>query len=204
MSATAMSAPLPIALPGGEHLRLLEHADAQELHALFAANHAHLERWMAWSPSQTLAQTEDFIEQARKQLADNNGFQAAIVRDERIVGVVGLHGVDWSNRNTSIGYWLAQSAQGRGTMTAAVRALIEVAFGDWRLNRVEIRLDVENERSRALAERLGFQREGTLRQAMLLAGAFRDDAVYSLLACEWPRRQRARSPGCAGAGEGIR
>jgi len=199
-----MSGPLPIALPGGEQLRLLERSDARELHALIQANHAHLDRWMAWSPSQTLAQTRQFIEQTRKQLADGNGFQAAIVRGGRIVGMVGFHGVDWSNRNTSIGYWLAQSAQGRGTMTAAVRALLELAFGQWRLNRVEIRLDVENERSRALAERLRFQREGTLRQAMLLAGAFRDDVVYSLLACEWPQSEPAGRPDSASASESIR
>jgi ribosomal-protein-serine acetyltransferase len=197
-----MSAPLPIALPGGEQLRLLEPSDARELHALIQANHAHLDRWMAWSPSQSLAQTRQFIEQTRQQLADGNGFQAAIVRDGQIVGMAGFHGVDWSNHSTSIGYWLAQSAQGKGTMTAAVRALVDVAFRELQLNRVEIRLDVENERSMALAERLGFQREGTLRQAMLLAGAYRDDAVYSLLAREWP--VRAVRPDSPAAREGIR
>src|SRR5437660_1756665 len=98
-----MSGLLPIVLPGGEHLRSLERSDAPELHALIQANHTHLDRWMAWSPSQTLGQTREFIEQTRTQLADGNGFQAAIVRDGRIVGVVGFHGVDWSNRSTSIG-----------------------------------------------------------------------------------------------------
>jgi ribosomal-protein-serine acetyltransferase len=158
---------------------------------------------MAWSPSQTLEQTRAFIAATRAQHADNNGFQAAIVRGGAIVGVAGFHGVDWVHRNTSLGYWLAQDAQGRGTMTAAVRALLHLAFGEWQLHRVEIRLDLENARSMALAERVGFRREGSLREAMFLAGAFRDDAVYALLAPEWrtmastrarSERPRVRTP----------
>jgi ribosomal-protein-serine acetyltransferase len=119
------------------------------------------------------------------------------------VGVAGFHGVDWTHRNASIGYWLAQDAQGRGTMTEAVRALVDHAFGELELNRVEIRLDVENARSMALAERLGFRREGTLREAMLLAGAFRDDAVYSVLASEWPRRAYDEGDATRAAGAGA-
>ena len=71
-------------------------------------------------------------------------------------------------------------------MTTAVAALVDVALGDWRLNRVEIRTDIENRRSRALAERLGFQYEGVLRQAYWVGDRYSDDAVYSMLAAERP------------------
>jgi ribosomal-protein-serine acetyltransferase len=94
--------------------------------------------------------------------------------------------VDWQNRSTSIGYWLAQGAEGGGTMTQAVSALVDHALREWRLNRVEIRADVENVRSRALAERLGFRQEGTLRQAIRLADGYHDDALYAMLAQDWP------------------
>ena len=56
----------------------------------------------------------------------------------------------------------------------------------WGLNRVEIRASVENQPSRALIERLGFHYEGIARQAFRLADGFHDDAVYSMLAAEWP------------------
>jgi ribosomal-protein-serine acetyltransferase len=111
----------------------------------------------------------------------------AIVDDGRIIGMVGFHGIDWQHRATSLGYWLAQRAQGRGTMTEAVRAMVAHALGVWELNRVEIRASVENARSRRLIERLGFHFEGVARKAFRLADGYHDDAVYSMLACEWSR-----------------
>jgi ribosomal-protein-serine acetyltransferase len=126
-----------------------------------------------------------FIRSAQAQVAENNGLQMAIVDAGRIVGVVGFHAIDWRHRSTSLGYWLAQDAQGRGTMTEAVRAMVDHALGAWKLNRVEIRASVENARSRALIERLGFHFEGVARKAFRLPDGYHDDAVYSTLACEW-------------------
>jgi ribosomal-protein-serine acetyltransferase len=173
-------------LPNGHRLRLLEEPDAEELYRLIDVNRARLARWMAWAEPQTIEQTLEFIRGTRRQLADDDGFQTAIVDPVRIVGMVGFHAVDWHNRCTSIGYWLAQEAEGSGTMTQAVGALVDHAVGHWGLNRVEIRTDVENVRSRALAERLGFRHEGTLRQAISLADGYHDDALYAMLARDWP------------------
>jgi ribosomal-protein-serine acetyltransferase len=175
-----------VRLPGGQQIRPLEEADASELYLLIDANRRRLMRWMVWAEGQTPEGTLEFIRAARRQLAAGEGLQAAIVEHGRIAGVAGFHGVDWHNRSTSIGYWLADGYEGRGTMTEAVRLLTGHAFTQWRLNRVEIRADVENVRSRALAERLGFTYEGTLRQALRLADGYHDDAVYAMLAEEWP------------------
>jgi ribosomal-protein-serine acetyltransferase len=173
-------------LPGPHQLRILEESDAEELYEVIDVNRARLARWMVWAEPQTREQTLAFIRATRKQLADNDGLQTAIVDPERIVGMVGFHSVDWENRCTSIGYWLAQAAEGSGTMTQAVSVLVDHALREWRLNRVEIRADVENVRSRALAERLGFRQEGTLRQAIKLADGYHDDALYAMLAQDWP------------------
>ncbi|HEX4187273.1 MAG TPA: GNAT family protein [Solirubrobacteraceae bacterium] len=173
-------------LSSGGELRELEESDADELDALIDANRERLVRWMAWAEGHTRERTLEFIRGSQRQLGENDGFQAAIVRGGAIVGVAGFHAIDWPNRATTIGYWLAAGEEGRGTMTEAVRALVDHAFRVWGLNRVEIRIDVENDRSRAVAERLGFVREGTLRQALWVAGGFHDDAVYAMLAREWP------------------
>ncbi|HEY3828087.1 MAG TPA: GNAT family protein [Solirubrobacteraceae bacterium] len=172
-------------LRGGYRLRPLQESDALELHALIDANRAHLARWMPWAASQTEADTIQFIRATRRQLAENDGFQAAVLSAELIVGVAGYHSVDWPNRATSIGYWLAADAQGRGTMTEAVTALVDHAFGTWKLNRVEIRIDVANRSSRAIPERLGFWREGTLRQAQRPGERYSDQVVYAVLAGDW-------------------
>jgi ribosomal-protein-serine acetyltransferase len=172
-------------IPETSNFRLLDEGDTAELHALIDANRAYLARWLPWAEKQTLDDTSSFVRKAREQLAGNDGFQAAVIDGESIVGVIGYHAVDWRNRSTSIGYWLAESHQGRGTMTAAVRALVDHALSAWRLNRVEIRAAVENRRSRAIPERLGFHREGTMRQSERVGGRFLDCVVYSMLAKDW-------------------
>jgi ribosomal-protein-serine acetyltransferase len=166
------------------YLRLLEEADARGLHELIEANRTHLAPWLPWAAGQTLEDTLDFIRRTRAQLTGNDGFQAAIVIEGAIVGVIGYHAVDWGNRSTRIGYWLDEEQQGRGTMTAAVRLLVDHALTVWRLNRVEIHTATENRRSRAIPDRLGFREEGTLRRAQRVDGRYLDSVVYSTLAAD--------------------
>jgi ribosomal-protein-serine acetyltransferase len=173
-------------LPGGAYLRLLEESDAGELFALSDDNRAHLEPWLPWVPSTRSAEdTLQFIRGTRRQLADDDGMGLAIVgADGAIAGVVGLHRIDWPNRATSIGYWLAADRQGHGLVTEAVRALVEYAFDERRLHRIEIGAAVENARSRAIPERLGFRREGVQRGAERHGEHYLDIVVYALLATD--------------------
>lgn len=171
-------------------LRPLQAADAAELYALIEANRAYLARWMPWAADQDLAATEKFIAETEAQIARNDGFQAAIAPEGQIVGVAGFHSIDRTNRNTTLGYWLAENAQGNGTMTTAVRALVDHAFAEWNLHRIEIHCAPANHRSRAIPERLGFREEAVLREAELVGGRWLDSVVYGLLEKEWsPGRQ---------------
>jgi ribosomal-protein-serine acetyltransferase len=174
-------------LPGGRLLRPLDDSDAPELYALIETNRAYLARWMPWATDQTAARTLEFIRTTGRQLAADDGFQAVLTAGGRLVGVAGLRTIDWPNRATSIGYWLDAAEQGRGTMTSAVRALVDHALGTRQLNRVEIRADIENLRSRAIPERLGFRHEGTLRQVERIGDSYRDQAIYAMLAVDWGR-----------------
>jgi len=105
-------------------IRPVQAADGPELHALVEANRDYLCQWLPWAADQDLAATEEFIAGAEAQLARNEGFQVALAPDGPIIGVVGFHSVDRTNRSTAIGYWFAEDAQGRGIMTTAVRALM--------------------------------------------------------------------------------
>jgi ribosomal-protein-serine acetyltransferase len=174
-------------LTDGCHLRLLEESDAPELYRVIEANRAYLARWLPWAAGQTLDDTLSFIRATRRQIADNDGLQVAVVDEQAsIIGIAGFHHVSWANRSTSIGYWLVENAQGRGTMTRVVSALVEHAIHGWNLNRVEIQAGVENSRSRAIPERLGFVREGLLRQVERVGDRYVDAIVYSALGDEWP------------------
>jgi ribosomal-protein-serine acetyltransferase len=179
-----VTAPPVIVLPGGRELRAFEEADAHELYALIERNRAQLAKWIQWAQGQTQEQTLAFIRRARTKESENSGFEWAVVADGRIVGVAGFPTIDRANRSAAIGYWLDQAHQGRGVMTSAVAALVSHAFENWQLNRLEIQADVGNTPSRAVAERLGFRYEGTLRQAYRVGERYSDDAVYSLLASD--------------------
>jgi ribosomal-protein-serine acetyltransferase len=178
---------LDFALMQDVRLRLFEERDADELYRLIDDNRERLARWMPWALPQTLDGTRQFIRRTRQQLADDNGMQTALTVGGRIAGVVGVHGISWELGNTSVRYWLGAEFEGRGAMTAAVRAYVDHAFGPWTLHRLELRADVENAKSCAIAERLGFTREGVLRSCAAVGDRRPDHAVYSVLASEWAR-----------------
>jgi ribosomal-protein-serine acetyltransferase len=180
----------PLAIRDGAVLRPYREEDAPELTSVVAANRAHLARWMPWAATYGHQDSLDYIAGTRAQLEAGDGFEGAIVVDGEIVGGAGFHAVDKLNRTTSIGYWLAAEAQGSGLMTATVRALLDHVFGARDLHRVVIEAVVDNVRSRAIPERLGFTQEGIARQAKLLRGRYEDAALYAMLAPEWARAPR--------------
>jgi ribosomal-protein-serine acetyltransferase len=175
--------PLPIA--PGARLRLLDESEAGALTEVIEANREHLQRWLPWAETHGFEDSVEYLRRKRLQWEMNDGFEGAIELDGRIVGGAGFHRVDWVNRCTSIGYWLAADAQGRGLMTATVRALLDHAFGVWDLHRVFIEVVVGNERSKAIPERLGFRQEAVLREAKLIAGRYEDTLLYAMLAPDW-------------------
>jgi len=84
-----------------------------------------------------------------------------------------------------IGVWLAPEAQGRGLMTAAVRKMIDWAIGVRCIGRVEWLALPDNERSIAVAKRVGMSYEGIKRSDYILNGERRDSAVYSFTIDDW-------------------
>jgi ribosomal-protein-serine acetyltransferase len=177
--------PCRIRISEDAELRLLVDADAKELHRLIEANRAHIAAWLPWGAEQKLADTLEFIQGTRAQLEGNDGFQVAILIDDRIAGVIGYTGVNWEERSTSIGYWLAAEHQGHGTMSAAATALTNHALSAWELRRVTIRVATENARSRAIPERLGYREETVQPKAQRVGDRELDLVVYAITAEEW-------------------
>ncbi|MCL4517403.1 MAG: GNAT family N-acetyltransferase [Firmicutes bacterium] len=167
-------------------LKLLELHDAEEIFAQTDESRNCLREWLPWVDStKTVEDTRSFIKATLNQFASNNGFQTGIWYKGQLAGVIGFHRIDWPNRSTNIGYWLGKRFQGQGIMTNSVRALVDIAFGEYNLNRVEIRAAVENLKSRAIPERLGFRNEGCIRQSEWLYDHFVDHIVYGMLAQDW-------------------
>ena len=168
------------------YLRPIALEDAADLFAVVDANRAHLRQWLPWlDKNQRAADTESFIASVIGNRQSSSGAVWVIIESAAICGVVGFNWIDSANRSAGIGYWLDQSRQGRGIMTASVARLVRHGFEDLNLNRISINAAVENHRSRAIPERLGFHDEGTLRQAEWLYDHFVDHVIYAQLKSEW-------------------
>jgi ribosomal-protein-serine acetyltransferase len=178
-------------------LRLIEPRDAEALNALVEQNFEHIRKWSAWlKPERSIETTRAFIKRNMARMAEDDGYTLAIWHRGEMAGQVEYNYMDWTNRATEIGYWLGAAFQGRGIVTKSCRVLIEHAFDELKLNRVEMRCAVENQKSRGIPERLGFRQEGVLLQAEWMHDHFHDLVVYAVLASEW------RDAG--GVGVGVR
>jgi len=166
-------------------LHAREPGDAPEMFALVQRHRADLRAWLPWIDSaRTLADIRRYAQYAQAQAQAQIAFDYSIRWGGALVGAIGLHAIDYNNRSTALGYWLSPEARGRGILTRAARATTAFAYAELQLQRLEIRCVIENTASRAVAERLGFAFEGTLRGAYLLHGAFRDLALYARLASD--------------------
>jgi ribosomal-protein-serine acetyltransferase len=176
-----------IEIEDGLQLKSLELRESEALLLLVNANRPYLRQWLPWLDMTTnIDEMIAFVESAIRQQTSGLGFQAGIWQGNEIVGIIGYHHLEWANRSTCIGYWLAEQFQGRGIMTKSCRSVVEYAFEEWHLNRIEIRCAEGNLKSRAIPERLGFKAEGTFREAEWLYDHFVDHVVYGMLARDWP------------------
>ena len=179
------------------HLRLLQPSDAEELFALVETNRTYLKQWLSWlDTTQTLDDMRHFIRQTQARVRDRQGFAAALIVNEHIMGVAGLNGINWSDRQSSIGYWIAQNQQGKGLITAACKAILHHAFTHLELNRIAILCASGNHRSQAIPERLGFIHEGTLREAQWIYNHFVDHEIYAILHSDWKKQNHSSLPDC--------
>lgn len=175
-----------------ENLKLIlpqEH-HTEELTKVVRENLEQLKPWMPWATDAYSEESaREFIRFNLSEFARNGNFNASIILDGKIVGVVGFHNLNLKNKSAHIGYWLAKEAQGKGIMTRCCRVLFDYLFDDFGLNRLQINCNVENTRSRAIPERLGFQLEGVLRQVEWLNDRFGDWAVYAMLKEDWKTKK---------------
>ena len=180
-------------------------AIAEAYQALLEANHERLARWFPGFDEQpTPAETRADLEHRGQAWLAGTQLPAAIAVEAeggwRLVGSINLL-IDGPARSGEVGYWLDAAFERRGLVTRAVTAVLDQAFGPLGLHRVELRTVPDNERSRSVAQRLGFTQEGVLREAAAFADGRRDEVVYGLLASEWhkpagPAQASRASTGC--------
>lgn len=195
---TAIPAPL-FSHPLGEDAALVpkmpEITDAY--HELFSRNQERIARWEPWASQESSpGGMRDYLVHLGHGWVNGEGLPGAIAcktGDQwMLVGSVGLTVSSYSS-SAEIGFWIDAAYEGRGLVTRAATVLIEYAFDRLKMARVSLQTVEGNERSIAVARRLGFTQEGHLRAAANFPDGPRDVLVFGLIAADWQKPET--SPG---------
>jgi RimJ/RimL family protein N-acetyltransferase len=171
-------------------LRCWEPDDAPLLKEAVDSSLDHLLPWMPWArfEPQSLDEKLELVRTFRAQFDLGEEFVYGIFEpdESRVVGGSGLH-PRGGEGSLEIGYWIRADSIGLGFATETAAALTRVSFEHFGLDRVDLSVDPENERSRRIPQKLGFVEEGTLRRRLppkTEGGPRRDQLVFSMLAEE--------------------
>jgi RimJ/RimL family protein N-acetyltransferase len=170
-------------------LRIPVAADAGAVFAL--RSDPVVQRYGSHPPWTDPAEATAWIERNGRAMASGEHVQFAIERreDAVVVGSCTLYALDAQCRRADVGYALAVSEWGQGYANEAVTALLDWGFDRLELNRVEADIDPRNTPSARALERLGFVREGHLRERWIVGGEVCDSFIYGLLRSEWKARR---------------
>ncbi|WP_148616005.1 GNAT family N-acetyltransferase [Nocardioides rubriscoriae] len=166
-------------------LRPFTDADAADLVALHSD--ATVLRYWDSPPWRDPARAEVFLATCRRVAEEGSGIRLVVAHgsDGAFLGWCGVSGWNPDFRSARLTYCLRERAWGQGYATEAARALLAWAFDTLPLNRVQAEVDTRNAASARVLEKLGFAREGTLREDCVVDGVVSDSWVYGLLRREW-------------------
>ncbi len=166
-------------------LRWLTDDDVDDLFVVFSD--PDVMRYWSSPPFVSRDQAQELVDEIRRHFADKSLFQWGIelLDDGHVIGTCTLAEPSEQNRRAELGFALGRAWWGRGYAREAVEALLAFAFGELDLHRIEADADPRNDASIGLLERIGFVREGTLRERWIVAGETQDTAFFGLLRREW-------------------
>ncbi|HEY5801516.1 MAG TPA: GNAT family protein [Burkholderiaceae bacterium] len=166
-------------------LRLLAPEDADALFALMSE--PEVMRYFSEPPWGDHARAVEQIEKDTQAFLDGAYYRFAIEVQATgaMIGTCTLFAIHQQNRRAEVGYALHPAHWGQGYMAEAMDALLAHAFGTLDLRRLEADIDPRNTASAALLHKLGFQKEGHLRERWIVGGETSDSDLYGLLRREW-------------------
>ena len=166
-------------------IRPLRDTDAQALFEVFSDPKV-MRHWSgaAWN---SIEQAQQKIAQYDKALRESESIGLGIVniQTNTVIGTCSLFQLDEQCRRAEIGYGMVSTAWGNGYMHEALTAVINFGFEVLDLNRIEADIDPRNQPSLRTVERLGFIKEGYLRERWIVEGEISDSSIYGLLRRDW-------------------
>jgi RimJ/RimL family protein N-acetyltransferase len=180
---------LPTLTGARVRLRWLDLDDAADLYAVFSD--PQVMRYWSRPPFTTGEEARALVRDIHALFRKQTLFQWGLARlaDDRVLGTCTLSDVEPAHRRAQLGYALGRAHWGQGLMQEALTLLVDYAFDRLALHRLEADVDPRNVPSVRTLERLGFIREGYLRERWHVGGEIQDAAYYGLLAREWRARR---------------
>jgi|SRR5690606_11111628 len=175
--------PIEIKIPGGGKLAAAKIIFSEELYAVIDGNRNRLSATLHWPRFVTgLADTRFFLENCESNFCNKKEAVYLIVISGKIAGVISFNAIDLTRQTGYIGYWIDYTYERNGIVTRSVDALLRYYSSKDILHRFVIKVSVENLASQAVAERLGFEREGVLSRGELIGDRFHDQFIYAKIA----------------------
>lgn len=175
---------LPVLAAQRVSLRGLEMSDVPDLFAVFS-NAAVMRYWSspAWLDESAGVK---LVNDGRRGFEEKSLYLWGVAdQQNQIVGTCALNRIDSQNQRAEIGFILRQDLWGQGLMSEALHSLLQFAFDDMQLIRIEADVDPRNDASIGLLKRFEFQQEGYLRQRWIVGGEICDTALFGLLRTDW-------------------
>ncbi|MGI0116463.1 GNAT family N-acetyltransferase [Zooshikella sp. RANM57] len=174
-------------------LRPITTHDAQALFSLFSDQETM--RYWSSPPIKKIHEADELIERC---IANYQTQQALCLGLEhqntaQLIGTCTLFSIHQASRRAELGYVLKRDHWGRGLMHEALNAFIHFAFTALDLHRLEADIDPRNHASKRILQRLGFNKEGLLRERWIVNGEMSDTELYGLLQHEWSAQQQTLS-----------
>ncbi|HGF5104198.1 TPA: GNAT family N-acetyltransferase [Vibrio parahaemolyticus] len=171
----------------GLQLALVEPDFASKYLEIVSREREYLSQWLAWTQhADNCDFFLNFIKRSLHDYAEGKSLVCAMIYGGEIVGNISFNSISHELKKVEIGYWLSFEYQGKGIVSKSVTKLIEIAFTELGMTKVQISAAVENMPSRKVCERLGFKLEGIISNEENLNGRVVDHAIYGLSCHSWP------------------
>ncbi len=163
-------------------LRKVEPNDASTLFSILDENREHFMQWLPFvALLMDVSEMQDYVDSVASPTESADMIYVIIYKKE-LVGLVGLKDCDFFNNRAELGYWLSPLYEGLGIMKRSVDCLIDYAFNDLDMHRIELFCAEGNKKSERVAIRSGFLFEGIVHDGELMAdGSYSNLKQYYLL-----------------------
>src|ERR1043166_6626311 len=180
---------LPVINTSRLSLRAISAADLDDFYAIYS--NPEVMRYWSTPPLPNRDGARELIENIVRDVERHEILKWGIALDGRLIGSVTLFHMELTQRRAEIGYALGRAYWGNGFMGEALTAVINYAFDSLNLHRIEADVDPRNDASVRTVQRLGFQREGYLRERWQVSGEIQDAFFFGLLRPDWEALHRS-------------